>query len=425
MKAILSLFVRRTFGPLFFAQALSVFADHLLRNAALFLIVYVITADAPELGRDYASIALAAFSLPYFLFSSIGGELVDRLDKAWLARRIMFGDAVIMLLAALAFMSSQAWTLVVVLFLAGTRATLFGPLKYAILPQHLERKDLVTATGLIQASSFVAIVAGQTAGGLLDRESVGPVIIGLSMGAFLFSRLIPKGPPDMPPVEIDWNIARGTWRIVRVTLAEPVLRNAVFGLSWFYALGAVFTGQFVSFARNELGLAQTVATALLAVFSLGIVVGSLCIGSYSKGDISTRASAPAAALLGLFTCDLYFVSQGINVRSQLLTLDAFLSFPSSWRILFDVFGIAAFSAIFAVPFQAVLQTAGPSDRRGRDLSANNVVNALLVVVALLAVTILNALNMSIAQIFLVFGLMTLGVATLEQRRRFYAHHPIG
>lgn len=425
MKAILSLFVRRTFGPLFFAQALSVFADHLLRNAALFLIVYVITADAPDVGRNYASFALAAFSLPYFLFSSIGGELVDRLDKAWLARRIMFGDAVIMVLAALAFMSNHVWTLIFVLFLAGTRATLFGPLKYAILPQHLERKDLVTATGLIQASSFVAIVAGQTAGGLLEREWVGPLIIALSIGAFLSSRLIPKGPPDMPYVEIDWNIARGTWRIVRATLAQPVLRNAVLGLSWFYALGAVFTGQFVSFARNELGLAQTVATALLAVFSFGIVVGSLCIGSYSKGDISTRTCAPAAALLGLFTCDLYFVRQGLSARSQLLTLDLFLSTASSWRIIFDVFGVAVFSAIYAVPFQAILQTAGPSDRRGRDLSANNVVNALLVVVALLAVTILTALHMSIAQIFLLFGLLTIGVAAIEYCRRFYFHHPIG
>lgn len=404
-----SLLASRRFAPLFWTQGFSVLGDHLLRNAAIFAIVFEFAVNDPGAASDYSSLALAAFSAPYMLFSSIAGELVDRYEKRTLVRLIMGADVAIMIFALIALRYEMLGLLVTALFAAGLRSTLFGPLKYAILPQHLPESELVRAAGFIQASSVCAIVTGQFAGGLLHQSLAGFFLVTLATVAFGASLLIEKGPPERPLVTIDPNIVRGSIRVLRATLAEPPLRRAVMALSWFYALGAVLSGQFAAFARNELGMGRSGATLLLLALTGGIIGGSLAVGQM-KPQTLARLPAPALFACGLFLLDLSACG---------LTGAAF-----AWRVALDVFGFGATIAAFGVPFQAVLQTAGPIERRGRDLAANNITNAIAALVALGAAAALTEAGLAIAGVIAILGVISLTLAFVELRSA-RSRHPIG
>lgn len=397
----------RFFTPLFLAQSFSVMADHLLRNAGLFAIVYVLSADRPGQASLWSNLAVAAFTLPYFLASSIAGTLVDQVDKALLVRRIMMADVAVMVLSALALWQGSGWLLILALLLAGTRATLFGPLKYAILPQHLAPGDRMLATGMIQASSFVAVVMGQLGGGILNVQASAIGLVLLALAAWAISLRIPPAPPEARGLALDFNLLRGTWRMVRDTLAEAQLRRAIASLSWFYVVGAILTGQFAAFARNELALERDQATILLLAFSSGVVCGSLIFGRLSRGRIQLRRAALAVTVMGLLLIDLaasaWIVPASSRPGGSVL----------SWRVLFDIFALAAAAAAYALPHQAVLQSAGPADRRGRDLSANNIVNAALVVLGLACASVLQGLGSDIASLFALCGVLSILVGAFE------------
>jgi len=389
------LLIRREFAPIFWTQGLIAFGDHLLRNLTVFTIVYVFSAVEPMRASAQSSAVLAAYSAPYFLFSSIAGELIDRADKAALARKLAAADLGIMLLASVALLFESVAFVGFVLFLAGCRATVFSPLKFAILPEQLHRKTLLAATGYIEASSFVAVVGGQIIGGMLGAQAGAVLLLAVAASGFFTSLAILPTGQSTATHSFDLNLARGTWRIVHAAMGQKGVRHAILSLSWFYAVGAVVTGQFATFARNELDLPRDQAVGLLVIFSSGVLIGSLVAGWIGKGRIDARHSWLNATLLAAFLVDLGF------------------SASSMVRVWIDVFGLGLAAAAYAVPFQTILQVAGPPERRGRDLAANNIVNAVFVVIALGVALLLVDAGASILTTFVMLGTIGLGVAFIE------------
>jgi len=405
----------RRFGPLFLTQFLGAFNDNLYRTAMLFLIAYqVVHGDAAAAGT-WAAVAGAVYVLPYFLFSSVAGELADRIDKARLARLLRAGDLAVMLVGAFALTAASVPLLMIVLFCTGTRGVFIGPLKFSILPQHLAPGELLGGTGLLQASGFLAVLGGQIAAGLLPYRVTASLLVVVAALALVSACAIPAASAPRPDLRIRRNLAAGMFDLARSAAGQKRLFGAILGISWFYALAALFTSQFPSLVANVIGARESVGALFLAAFSIGMAAGAIGVGRLLKGRISARFVPLSALALSLFTIDLWLATSGMSPGATRIGPAEFLARPASWRLLFDLFAIAASAGVFAVPLYAVLQTAGDASRRARDVAANNLVNAATVVAAALLAGTLFALGGSIPILFLALSLITLGVAAFAWR----------
>lgn len=379
---MLSLLATRRFGPLFVTQLLGAFNDNLFRTAIIFIVAYDIAAADPAQAAFLASLSAGLFILPYLLLSGVAGSLADAHDKAGIARLVKQMEIGFMALGWLALAIGWLPLALIVVFLMGCHSTLFGPVKYAILPQHLKPAELIAGTGMVEAATFVAILLGQVAGGLLATAAVGPVATALAGIGWLASRAIPPAPPECA-VPVEWN----PWRSGRAALAlafgDHRLWRATLAISWFWALGAIYTSQFVPLARNVMGGTEAVATFFLAVFSVGVAAGSLAVARVLRGRLSTRVCVWAGLAMALAGVDLYFAIRGAgsapkDVAGLLVTL-------AGWRVVADLFVLAAAGGVFSVPLYAVLQTAGEAGSRASAIAANNIINSLFQVSAVLAV----------------------------------------
>jgi acyl-[acyl-carrier-protein]-phospholipid O-acyltransferase/long-chain-fatty-acid--[acyl-carrier-protein] ligase len=276
---------------------------------------------------------------------------------------------------------SEAFALVVI-FLMGVHSTVFGPVKYAILPQHLPTGELLLGTGLVEGATFVAILLGQVAGGLMPPDIAGPVAVGVAVAGWISARLIPPAPPASA-VPINWNPFSASRRAVGEALANTELRIATICISWFWALGAIYTSQFVPLAKNDLGGSEGVATLFLGVFSVGIAVGSALVSRLLRGRISTRLSPWAGLVMGLAGLDLLFAERAF--AGQAGTVSSFLADPRGWRVLVDLVLLSVAGGIFSVPLYGVLQTATRDEGRSRAIAANNIFNAGFQVAGVLAI----------------------------------------
>lgn len=411
----LKLLSARKFGPLFLTQFLGAFNDNLYRTAMLFLIAYQIFPGDAVAAGTWALVAGGVFVLPYFAFSSLAGELADRVDRARLVRIFRAIDIAIMGVAALALLFDSLYFLLLVLFATGIRSVFFGPLKYSILPQHLESEELVAGTGLLQTSSFIAILLGQVAGGLLPYHVTAWTLIAIAFGSWIAALAIPAAPPARPDFPIGRNLATGMARLVKSAIEQRELFAAILGISWFYALGALFTSQFPALVANIINAPEDVGAIFLAAFTTGIAAGAAGVAGLLKGRISAKFVPISALLMGLFTVDLWLATAGWSSGPERISVAAFLGMPSAWRLLFDLFAIAASGAVFAMPLYAVLQTSGDPNRRARNIAANNLANAATVVVAAIFAGALYALGGSIPTLFLALGAATFGVAFVAWR----------
>jgi len=405
----LSLLGKRRFLPLFATQFLGAFNDNLYRSAMLFLIAFGILKGAPDKAAMAATIAGGVFILPYFLFSSLAGQLADRIDKARLARGVKIAELLIMLAGAGGLLIGWMPLLYAVLFAMGVHSTFFGPVKYSILPQHLDKDELMGGTGLVEAGTFLAILMGQLAGGLLATGPAAAAVLGvaaLGLGASLF---IPPAPPPEQPARVDLNLFRATAAIVRHARSERRLFATILGISWFFALGAVLTQQFVPLVER-LNAAQTVGALFLGLFSVGVAIGSLIVARLLKGEISARYVPAAALVLALAVIDLSFTTRAAAPAPALAGTAAFLRLTGSWHMVADLLAIAIAGGVFIVPLYALLQTLGEPAARSRDVAANNVVNAAAMVGVSVAVGLLLGAGASIATVFLALGLIGLAVA---------------
>lgn len=398
---MLQLLTARRFGPLFATQFLGAFNDNLFKTALIFLVAFRLKAGDPVATATLATVAAGVFIIPFVLFSGLAGEIADARDKAAITRAVKIAEIAFMALGAAAFFIESVPLALVVVFLMGAHSTIFGPVKYAILPQHLAESELLAGTGLVEGATFVAILLGQIAGGLLPHGWAGPVAVGIALLGWLTARAIPPAPPASVAA-IDWNPVSASRRALGEAFGNRELAIATICISWFWALGAVYTSQFVPLAKNDLGGSEGVATLFLAAFSIGVAVGSAGVGRLLGGRISTRLSPWAGLVMALAGIDLWFAERAMNGAAG--DIASFLGDPRGWRVLADLLVLAVAGGIFSVPLYGVLQTATNPASRARAIAANNIVNAGFQVAAVLGIGVAIGRGVSVPTALVVAGL---------------------
>ena len=375
----LRLLGQRRFLPLFATQFLNAFNDNLFKMAMVTLVIFSIYRD-PEQEAQFSALSSALFVLPFFLFSALGGQLADTRDKAGVIRTIKSAEIGIMIVGAAGLVLPSIPLMLTALFAMGVHSAFFGPIKYAILPQHLENDEILAGTGLVEVGTYAAILLGTILGGIIGVGS--PVLAAAAVLAFAVVGRITASfvPPALPErecddVRIDWNVVRASVSLVRRTMHVPRLFRAILAISFFWSIGAVLAAQFPPLVKNVLGSNQEVATLFLGMFSVGVMVGSIVINRLLRGEVSARWSPAAALVMGTFLIDLFFtVSRWGAASAVRLDLDAFLAEPLAPRILLDLFGVAVAGGIFVVPLYAFLTTTVPKAETARTVAANNIVN---------------------------------------------------
>lgn len=379
-----SLLKSRRFLPLFLTQFLGAFNDNLFRNALVILITYRL-GDAAGVRADLlVTLAAGIFILPFFVFSATAGELADRYDKARLIRLTKLAEIAIMALGTLAFFMADVWFLLAVLLLMGTQSAFFGPLKYGILPDHLRGDELVGGNALIEAATFLAILAGTIIGGLIVLQWGGIVMVsamtvGVAAVGYWTSRHVPPAPGTIGALTIHWNPLPASVHILREIFSRRDLTAAALGISWFWLLGAMFMAQFPNLAKGVLAADEQVVVLFLMVFAAGIGVGSVLAGMLLHGQISARLTPWAGALMALAALDLLF-APAVSADT-LRGVAVFLSDGAGWRICADLFALSAAAGLYVVPLYAILQSRAPTDKRARVIAGLNILNAAFMVAA--------------------------------------------
>ena len=404
----------RRFAPYFVAQTLGAFNDNVYKNALVALVAFVAVREG---GDDALVINLAAglFILPFFLFSAWCGQIAEKHEKAMLIRRIKLAEIAIMTLGVVAFALGSVPMLIAVLFLMGLQSTFFGPLKYAILPQHLDDGELVGGNALVELGTFLAILLGTIAGTQLITRSDGGVVpialvlLAVAVGGYLASRAIPVSAPVDPTLEVRFAPLGGTWALIRDTAAERVVFQSILGISWFWFVGATYLAQFPVYARDVLGGDADAFTALLAIFSVGIGLGSILCERLSHGRVEIGLVPLGAAGITLFGLDLVLATPATPYGTA-LGVGALLGSEGAWRVFADVGLIGLSGGLYIVPLYALVQQRAAPERLSRTIACNNVMNALFMVVSALAALALLAAGASIAQIFLALSIATALVA---------------
>ena len=411
------LLASRRFAPLFATQFANAFNDNFYKTAALFLITYRLLAADPAGAATLVTLAAALFMLPFLLFSGIAGNLADAVDKARIVRGVKTAEIGIMAVGALALSTDSIPLLLAVLFAMGLHSTVFGPVKYAILPQHLERQQLLTGTGLVEAGTFVAILLGQIAGGLLPTYAAAAGIFAVAVLGRVTAQFVAPAPPAAGAPRVDWNPWTASVDALRGAFVNPAVRAATLAISWFWALGAVYTTQFIPLVRNSLHASEAVATLFLAAFSVGTALGSVAVARVLKGRISARLAPWAALGLAAFSVEFHFAVGAMPRGVGTLGTAAMLALPQGWRVLADLSGLAVAGGVFSVPLYAILQTASGEASRSRAVAANNIVNAVFIVGAALLASTAVAKGVPIPVILMATGLTAFAVLPLLGRLR--------
>ncbi|MGA7868581.1 MAG: MFS transporter [Stellaceae bacterium] len=408
------LLVSRRFGPLFATQFLSAFNDNALRNALVLMIAYRADAGGQFSAQLMIPLAAGLFMLPFFLCSATAGQIADESDKSRLIRLIKLVEIPVMLAAASGVLAGSAMVLLALLFTMGIVAAFFGPLKYAILPDLLAPEELLLGNALVEAGTFIAILLGTIAGMVIATRhgsaAVAALIVAVALAAWAASRQIPPTTPAARRGAARWNLFGARARVIRQAAQEPGPFRAMLGISWFWLAGAIYLSQFPAYVRFILGAEELVVTLFLTLFSVGIAFGSLLCNRLLAGRLSATCVPWGALGIGLFSIDLWLASPPPAGTGELTTLAAFLGDPLHWRILADLFGIAASGGVFVVPLYALLQAMTEREHRARAIAANNIVNAAAMVISSAVTMALIAIGVSIPGLFLLTGTATLAVA---------------
>ncbi len=409
----LSLLGKRRFAPLFVVQFLGAFNDNLLKFALLFLANYGLYVGQPGKAEQLATIATGLFILPYFLFSALAGQIADAWDKAKLVRFVKGAEIGIMTLAVGGFYLQSVPMLLGSLFLMGLHSTIFGPVKYSILPQHLTNHEIMGGTGLIEAGTFLAILGGQLLAGVILPWEAGLVAISLAGLGFIASLAVPSAPATAPGLKVEWNIFKSTWGILRAARHGRGVWLSILGISWFFAIGAVLLSEFAPLTSNILKAQQEVVTMFLLVFSVSVAVGSLVVNRLLGGEVSARYVPISALVMAGCMIDLWLSTSAFVPQVQNAGIAQFIGTPGSWRILGDLTGLALAGGMFIVPLYAILQMYSPPEERSRTIAANNIINAVVTVLLVIAVTLLLARGTSISGVIGAMGFATLSVALIS------------
>lgn len=414
MKSI-QLLGERRFLPFFLTQFLGALNDNLYKNGLTVFIAFMSAAISQTESNNLVNIAAGLFILPFFLFSTIAGQLADKYEKSWLISRIKLLEILIMLCAGLAFYLDSMSMLIGLLFLMGTQSALFGPVKYSLLPQMLKQDELVGGNALVSFGTFIAILFGLIAGVLITSiENTGTywlslAVLCMAVLGFLISLKIPSAPSASPELKIDFHLLRQFKQSFHHARVNQSVFYSIMGISWFWFLGITYVTQLPNFVRYELGGNEQVYVMLLALFSIGIGAGSFTCERLS-GRIVEIGLVPIGSLgLTLFGIDIYFTHVEV-VGSELMNPTAFMSEANNMRVMFDIFMLGAFGGFYIVPLFALVQQRSEEKKRARIIAANNVLNALFMVLATAFSLFALSSGLNIAQLFLVIALMNAAVA---------------
>lgn len=413
-----ALLQQRRFAPFFWTQFSGAANDNLFKFAFTVMVTYQLSVS--WLPPALAGLVIGAlFILPFLLFSATSGQLTDKYEKTRVIRFVKNLEVVIMAVAAAGFLSSNVDVQVPVLlactFLMGLHSTLFGPVKFAYLPQALNERELTGGNGMVEMGTFVAILLGNIVGGLLVAvPGNGPLYVavscvGLALAGRVVAQFIPLAPATDPGLRINWNPVTETWRNLKLARENVVVFRSMLGISWMWFFGAVFLSQFPSFAKEVMHGNEQVASLLLVVFSIGIATGSLLCEVLSRRHVEIGLVPLGAIGMSVFAVDLYFASRGLP-PSAVMSLSSFMAQPAHWRVLLDLTLLSLFAGLYSVPMYALIQLRSQPTHRARIIAANNILNALFMIVsAILAGALLKA-EFSIPQIFLFVGLANAVVA---------------
>lgn len=405
---------QRRFAPFFWVQFLGAGNDNVFKFAFTVMVTYQLQVS--WLPASMAGLVIGAlFILPYLLFSATSGQLADKYPKEVLIRFVKSLEIAIMAVAAWGFHAQNVPLLLACVFLMGLHSTLFGPVKFAYLPQHLNERELTGGNGMVEMGTFVAILLGNVIGGLLIAvPQVGPDYVAaacllLAVVGRAFAQAIPHSPSTDPGLTINWNPFTETWRNLKLAHGNVVVFRSLLGISWMWFFGAVFLSQFPVFAREVLHGNEQVASLLLVVFSVGVGVGALLCEMLSRRHVEIGLVPLGAIGMTIFSVDLYFASRSLPPATA-LTLGAFMAQAAHWRVLADLFLLSLFAGIYSVPMYALIQLRSQPTHRARIIAANNILNALFMIVSSLMVGALLAAGFTVPQVFLVVGLLNAVVA---------------
>jgi 1-acyl-sn-glycerol-3-phosphate acyltransferase len=405
---------QRRFLPFFLTQSLGAFNDNVFRNATVVLITSQVSMEFQKL---YTSLAPALFILPFFFFSATAGQFAEKYEKTRIIRAVKVFEIVVMSIAAYGFYAHHAALLLVVLFLMGLHSTMFGPIKYSILPQALHPQELVGGNGLVETGTALSILFGMMlGGGLMLVPDVGPTlasiaVIAIALVGYAASHAIPSAPATSPQLKIEWNPFVESWRIVRLCAKQRAVLNSVLGISWFWFFGTALTTQLEPYAKVNLGATSNdLYLLVLGVFSVGTGIGSLLCEKLSGRTVEIGLVPLGAFGISAFTLDLYFARSGLAPASGLHIME-FVHAPGSLRILLDLMLIGVFGGFFLVPLFALVQNRTPRQELSRVIAGNNIINSLFIVAAAgSSIAADKLLHWSIPQFFLAISILNALVA---------------
>ncbi len=407
---------QRRFAPFFITQFLGALNDNIFRNGLVILVTFQGVLVAGMDHSALANVAAILFILPFFLFSATAGQLADKYEKSMLMRRIKLLEISLMVIAAIAFVTEAHVLILLVLFLMGCQSTLFGPVKYAYLPQRLATDELVGGNALVEAGTYVAIILGLIVGGLVvaigpgSRTLLGACLIGVAIFGYLASRSVPITQAVDPELTVNWNPLTETWRIVGFAREERVVFLSILGISWFWFFGTAMTVQLPAYTLVILNGNEAITTSLLVAFAVGVGVGSLLCERMSGHRIELGLVPFGSIGLSVFAIDLYF-AEPVALTSTVTTVGDFLSRPGTYRILADIALLGAFGGFYSVPLYALIQQHSKRKHLSRIIAANNILNAIFMVAASgLSILVLKMLGFSIPELFLVLALLNALVA---------------
>ncbi|MGY1521958.1 MFS transporter [Luteimonas sp. A482] len=410
---------QRRFLPYFTVQALGAFNDNVYRQAIIGLLGAMVVAGtmSSDARALYTQLAPAIFIVPYFLFSATAGQIAEKLEKQRLIVITTAMEIAIMSLAAIGFMLQNMPLLLVALFCTGLQSTLFGPVKYSILPSVLKPEELTGGNGLVEMGTSISILLGMIVGGsiFLLAGAAGPhvaalVIVLLAVAGNLVARRIPRVDAGEPGLRVDFNIVRQSWHIWQLTRRQPAVRNAVLGVSWFWFIGTVLTAQLPVYAEVNLGGTASLYIFALALFSIGVGVGSLLCERLSGRTVEIGLVPLGAFGVSAFMLDLYF-ARPAGALATGMSVTQFIDAPGSWRVIVDLTGIGLFTGFFVVPLFALIQSRTPRAQLARVIAGMNIQNSLFIVAAaMIGIALQRLFGWTIPQLFLALAIANVLVA---------------
>lgn len=405
---------QRRFLPYFLTQALGAFNDNVYKNTLLILVAFAAPGTLSISSNLFINMAAGVFILPFFLFSAMAGELADKYEKSSLIRKVKLAEIVIMSLAAVAFVTESYTVLLLLLFLMGTQSAFFGPVKYALLPQQLKTNELVPGNALVETGTFLAILLGTLVAGIIaNHEGASEIaaisVVVLAVLGYLASRGIPEAPAGNPGLKFRIRPLKQMKTTLDIARKDLIIFQAIMGISWFWFLGASYLTQFPNFTKLHLGGNEAAVSFLLALFSVGIALGSLLCDRLSGHKIE-----PGIVPLGSFGITVFGLDLMFSVPASPIIVESFGQFvsqPALWRSFFDLTMLGVSGGLFIVPLYAIMQQRADEKERSQVIAANNIYNALFMVgSAIMGMVLLGVAELSIPQFFGILSALNLLVA---------------